>query len=268
MDNMQSKIAAALAKAQSEIKNPEKTKTAKAGSYSYKYADIADVLNQALPVLSKNGIAVTQPTHMVDGSLIVTTRLLHSSGEFIESEYPVSGIQGGDHQKIGAALTYARRYALCSLIGVAAEEDTDAQGAAKAGGASGKRVSAHQAKKEVDWPAVEKSIREASTERKLDNIAARVDDHDERGSWPESYISSAREMIETRREELAKIAIKDSIDPDKYLSDLEAELAGARDKTTLDEIWVYHESSLEGLFPPDQTKARKLYDEYSRRLAA
>lgn len=120
---------AALAAAQGEIQNPPKTKTAKAGTYQYKYADIADVLSSALPVLSKHGIAVTQPTRMADGVLWIETTLTHHCGETLSSEYPVCAIIG-DHQKMGAAMTYARRYALCSLIGVAAEDDTDGQNAA------------------------------------------------------------------------------------------------------------------------------------------
>ena len=128
-------IAKALAAAQSEIRNPTKTRTAKIasakGSYSYKYADIADVLDAALPVLSKHGIAVMQPTVIVDGSILVRTKLAHASGQWMESEYPVCAING-DHKAMGAAMTYSRRYALSSMIGVASDEDTDSEGAAPA----------------------------------------------------------------------------------------------------------------------------------------
>lgn len=125
------KLAEALSQAQAEIEDPHKGKTAKAGSYSYNYADIADVLKVVRKALSKHHIAVTQPT-MFDGEvLVVRTRLMHKSGQYIESDYPVCSATG-DHQKMGAAMTYARRYALCSLVGVAADEDTDAQNAEKA----------------------------------------------------------------------------------------------------------------------------------------
>lgn len=126
----------ALAAAQAELKNPAKDKTAKVStnsgaSYSYNYADIADVLEGVRPILSKHGLSVLQlPT--IDGEdLILLTRLAHKSGQFIESGYPVCRI-GGDHQKMGAALTYARRYALCPMLGIAADGDTDAVGAAEA----------------------------------------------------------------------------------------------------------------------------------------
>lgn len=131
-------ISKALAAAQAEIQNPEKNKNAKvkgkskAGrdyEYGYKYADIADVLTTVLPPLSKHKIAVIQPTEIVNGALFINTRICHESGEWIESQYPVCSING-DHQQMGGAMTYARRYALCSMVGVAADEDIDGQGAA------------------------------------------------------------------------------------------------------------------------------------------
>ena len=124
----------ALAKAQGELKNPEKTKTAKvkgtskAGKdfeYSYNYADIADGVDIARPVLSKHGIAVIQGTRIEGGCVILETRLSHK-GEWIESDYPV-GKADQPHQDLGGAMTYARRYSLFPMLGIAAEEDKDGQ---------------------------------------------------------------------------------------------------------------------------------------------
>lgn len=128
----QAALFAALAKAQAEIKNPEKSKTAKVptksgGSYTYKYADIADVLRGALPVLSKHGLALIQQTHVVDGQIILRSWITHEKGGWVESEFPICAASR-PMQEIGAALTYARRYAACALIGVAAEEDVDGVG--------------------------------------------------------------------------------------------------------------------------------------------
>lgn len=130
-------LAGALAKAQAEMPPVPKTKTGsvqgeskgtgRAYDFSYKYADIADVLAIALPVLGRHGIAVMQPTFVDGNRMYLLTRLVHSSGDWMESLYPVCELQG-NHQKMGASLTYARRYALSSLIGIAAEEDTDAGG--------------------------------------------------------------------------------------------------------------------------------------------
>lgn len=129
------KIAEALADAQGEFPVIEKSREAtvkgrtKAGqeySYDYKYADIADVLHAVRPVLAKNKIAIIQPTVLRGGNIFIVTRLVHASGEWLECEYPVTRYQEERHQAMGGALTYARRYSLCTLIGVAAEEDLDA----------------------------------------------------------------------------------------------------------------------------------------------
>ena len=130
-------IAAALAKAQGEFKAIPKnktgkvsgeTKTGKAFSYEYKYAALPDVLEGVKAALSQNGLAVVQATMISGGVIVLRTRVVHLSGQWIESDYPVCSITG-EHQKMGAAMTYARRYALTSLIGVAADEDADGNGA-------------------------------------------------------------------------------------------------------------------------------------------
>jgi len=188
----------ALAACQGELQNPEKTKTAKAGSYTYKYADIADVLNACRPVLSKHGIAVIQATVIEGDVMLLKTCLTYVDGTSVDSLYPVCSFTNGDHQKIGAAMTYARRYALSSLLGIASEEDSDGQGAAKTSGAS--QMSVHQAKKEINWDNIVGSIRNAKTMKLLDNMAVRVNESE--GIWPTSYTTSARDEIEARRKEL------------------------------------------------------------------
>ncbi len=127
-------LATALAKAQGEFTKIEKRKHAKIKTtsgrdYGYAYADISDVLAAVLPPLSKHGLSVVQPTVLRDGMMLITTRIMHAgSGQWLESDYPVCSLNG-DHQKMGAANTYARRYALTSLLAVAADEDTDGVGA-------------------------------------------------------------------------------------------------------------------------------------------
>jgi hypothetical protein len=189
----------ALAAAQGDLENPDKTKTAKAGSFSYNYADIADVLNVVRPVLSKHGICLTQATELDGESLNVRTCLAYSDGSSVDSIYPVCNVKNGDHQKIGSAMTYARRYALTSLIGIAAEDDDDGKGAAKTT-TGGNAMSVHQAKKEINWDGIVESIRGAKTTKLLDNMTQRVNDNE--GIWPASYITSAREEIEARKREI------------------------------------------------------------------
>ena len=119
-DNI-SAIADALAKAQGEIQNPNFNKVNP--HFKSKYADLSSVLNAVRPALSKHGIALMQMTGLEDSGVVLYTRLTHSSGEWIESIYPVSA--SSKHQEIAAALTYAKRLSLSAIAGVSGEEDDD-----------------------------------------------------------------------------------------------------------------------------------------------
>lgn len=118
-------IASALAKAQSEVKNPSFNRVNP--HFKSKYADLGEVLGVVRPALSKYGIALMQMTDFGDNGIVLHTRLTHSSGQWIESTYPVSNL--GTHQAMGAALTYAKRQALSAIVGVAGEDDTDGEDA-------------------------------------------------------------------------------------------------------------------------------------------
>jgi hypothetical protein len=124
-------VAGALAKAQAEFTPVPKSKTAKVKTkagyeYEYKYADLADCLKMALPLIAKNGIALLQPHELIEGRLRVSTILIHESGEWMQSD-GIEISEEGDPQQFGAESTYFRRYDGCSFIGVAPDEDTDAQ---------------------------------------------------------------------------------------------------------------------------------------------
>lgn len=82
------------------------------------------MLDAVTPALGKHGLAVIQTTALTDGKTVLQTHLYHESGESITSIYPLPEI--ADSQKFGAALTYARRYALCAILCVTADEDDDA----------------------------------------------------------------------------------------------------------------------------------------------
>lgn len=116
-------IAAALAKAQAEVKNPSFNRVNP--HFKSKYADLGEVLSVVRPALSKHGIAIMQMTDVTDTGIVLHTRLTHTSGQWIEGVYPVS--QLGTHQQMGAALTYAKRQALSAIVGVAGEDDTDGE---------------------------------------------------------------------------------------------------------------------------------------------
>lgn len=131
------KLAEALAKAQSEIKAPVKDRHVDfqplgKARVKYSYADLANVLDAVREPLSKNGLSVLHVLTYSGDMYGLKTSLMHSSGQFIESWYPLPdpGKQQIRAQEFGSALTYARRYSLCSIVGIAADEDDDGQLAA------------------------------------------------------------------------------------------------------------------------------------------
>ncbi|MBR0939342.1 ERF family protein [Bradyrhizobium jicamae] len=129
-------IAAALAKAQAEIANPEKSLTAtiaspfpREGSRTFRYAPLSAGLDLVRKCLGKHEIATVQATALdSDSGLIrLTTTLFHASGEWVSSDWPVCPVsETAAPHRLGAALTYARRYALFTLVGIAGEDDLDA----------------------------------------------------------------------------------------------------------------------------------------------
>jgi ERF superfamily len=127
-------LAAALAKAQAELINPEKSLTATIrtgrpgeGERSFRYAPLSSGLDIVRKTLGQHEIATVQTTAIAAGMVNLTTTLAHASGEWIASDWPVCPIaETANPQRMGAALTYARRYALFTLVGIAGEDDLDA----------------------------------------------------------------------------------------------------------------------------------------------
>src|SRR5260221_4854325 len=130
-------IASALAKAQVALVNPEKTMTAtirddrrgEGTERSFRYATLASGLDLVRKALGQHEIAVVQTTAMDESSRTVrlNTILAHSSGEWIASDWPVCPMSDmASPKRMGAALTYARRYGLFTLVGIAGEDDLDA----------------------------------------------------------------------------------------------------------------------------------------------
>ncbi|MFY9836088.1 MAG: ERF family protein, partial [Xanthobacteraceae bacterium] len=130
-------LAAALAKAQMELVNPEKSLTGSIESQSsgegrvrqFRYAPLSSGLEIVCKTLGQHEIATVQTTAIDQAAGVVnlTTVLAHSSGEWIASDWPVCPIaETVTPHRMGAALTYARRYALFTLVGIAGEDDLDA----------------------------------------------------------------------------------------------------------------------------------------------
>ena len=128
-------IATALAKAQTELSNPEKSMVGTIYSnrsdtpQSFRYASLSSGLDIIRRTLGSAQIAITQTTGIdqVSGMVNLNTVLLHTSGEWISSDWPVCQIsETSAPRRMGAALTYARRYALFTMVGIAGEDDLDA----------------------------------------------------------------------------------------------------------------------------------------------
>jgi len=129
-------IAAALAKAQAQLVNREKSLVAtvrsdgrRGAEQTFRYAPLSSGLDIVRKTLSQHEIATVQTTAIDEAAGIVrlSTVLAHASGEWIASEWPVCPIAETERpQRMGAALTYARRYALFTLVGIAGEDDLDA----------------------------------------------------------------------------------------------------------------------------------------------
>src|SRR4051794_24431053 len=129
-------IATALAKAQIELQNPEKSLTAtirspypREADRSFRYASLSAGLDLVRKSLGHQEIATVQTTSIDEtaGLIRLTTTLAHSSGEWLASDWPVCPVsETAAPHRMGAALTYARRYALFTLVGIAGEDDLDA----------------------------------------------------------------------------------------------------------------------------------------------
>lgn len=126
-------IASALAKAQAVMgpaiinrQNPH---------FKNRYADLAAVFEAIRKPLADNGLAITQTTEISEGFFMLVTKLRHTSGQWIASEYPLP--LNAKPQEIGSALTYARRYSVSALTGVVADEDDDGEATRKTANGNG-----------------------------------------------------------------------------------------------------------------------------------
>jgi hypothetical protein len=147
-------LASALAKAQAELINPEKShtatiRTARPGEAerTFRYAPLSSGLDIVRKTLGQHEIATVQTTAIdqAAGILNLTTMLAHASGEWIASDWPVCPIaEIASPQRMGAALTYARRYALFTLVGIAGEDDLDAPDITTCGPGSGREFDTRQ----------------------------------------------------------------------------------------------------------------------------
>ena len=149
-------IAAALAKAQAAIQNPKKE--SENPNFKSRYADLATGLDAVRGVLASHAIALMQPTYMDGDLMMLETRLVHSSGQWVASTYPVCRFPARQ-QEVGSALTYARRYSMFALVGIAGDDDDGNEASKSETPAPARKTVATPASEPVD-PEESKQARE------------------------------------------------------------------------------------------------------------
>lgn len=157
----------ALTAVQLEMKSVKKS--VENGFLKTKYADLAAVCDYAYPILAKHGLAISQPAVLINEKQYIKTMLLHTSGEYLESHWPITGVK---QQELGSAASYARRYSLTSIIGLSASgegavdvEDDDGQ--AEANAAAEKELQFKPLPKNKNQLLVE--IKKIVAEKKIDH---------------------------------------------------------------------------------------------------
>lgn len=137
-----SEIAKALTAFHADLPNVSKGSTNPA--FKSKYADLADIVHVVLPALAKNGLAwITRPTY-VDGAFVLAYELRHISGESISGEWPLPDPTQANPQQLGSAVTYAKRYTLSAVTGIAPDTDDDGNAASAKGTPRASRPAAAQ----------------------------------------------------------------------------------------------------------------------------
>ena len=162
-------ITAALSAAQAELEDATKDKANP--HFKSKYADITGVLQAIRPVFGKHGLAFVQGlSTAADGSVEVTTRIMHKSGEWIEDTLTVP-LSKRDAQGVGSASTYGRRYGLTAMVGLG-QEDDDGNAAASSSGASKKATKKAEATPD-EVAALKADFAKATTTVDIAKLAAR-----------------------------------------------------------------------------------------------
>ena len=157
-------LAAALSKLQSSISNPAKD----AQAHHSKYASFPMILNTIRPHLEKNGLAIIQTSHKAERyghvCVIVTTRIVHSSGQFIEEEIStaINSQAKNTVQEMGSLISYMKRYAIQGMVLIAGDEDDDGEAAARVAQQDSNKIKAalitDEEKQSIESKAKQKGI--------------------------------------------------------------------------------------------------------------
>lgn len=198
-------LSEALARFQEDIRNPENTATNP--QFRSKYAPLNVVINTIKPIMAKYGLSFIQSTGSDVGneSIVVTTLLLHKTGEWIESDpltLPAYQVKGGgvkdfNAQGAGSAITYARRYSLSAILGLSSEDDDDGNGTTS-GGHKDTSVNKPNSQQAQAGQEAEKKrqelVRQAKEKAKANSVANTNEEK------PETTESKSEEAITTGQE--------------------------------------------------------------------
>lgn len=206
-------LATALAAAQGEMNNATFNRTNP--HFKSKYADLAAIREATLPALTAHDLAIVQFTSVNDTpEIILHTRLIHKSGQFIESAYP---IPRGSAQQMGSSMTYARRYSWSAMCGIASDDDDDGNAAE---GMATKKTSA-QAKRDGDFETFKERVNAAQSVSDLMDVRDAI----RKAGLPDSWREPLLEVYEWRMAELKENhpLAKDSKVKQQLKESLEAE---------------------------------------------
>jgi len=222
MSEQINELVTALAKAQAEMQNAPYNQTNPA--FKSKYADLASIRDATIPSLTKHGLSLFQMTKLNGEGMSLVTRLAHSSGQWIESTYPLP-IADRPHI-MGSAITYARRYSWAAICGIAAEADDDGN-EAQEGSKNGKslpalpaRKSSAAAKRDGDWEKFEAALRDCQSAREVERLRAEYE-RDVYPAWNVDWRDVATEAFAKRLAEFSqgedlKQTLQDSLeDPEQ-----------------------------------------------------
>jgi hypothetical protein len=164
-----SEIATALTKFHAEL--PKVGKGSTNPAFKSKYADLADIVSVVLPALAKQGLAWITTPRVSDDGFVLEYELRHTSGESITGSWPLPDPEKAKPQEMGSAVTYAKRYCLSAVTGIAPDEDDDGNAASKGPGAAPRQTRAARVQDSADKiESAVVAIGKATTPELLDKI--------------------------------------------------------------------------------------------------
>jgi hypothetical protein len=171
--------------------------------FKSKYVDLSGVVDAVADSLQKNGLALIQMVQLVgvDNKPVLVSRLAHESGEYIESEYPLITKDNSDPQKLGAAITYARRYSMMAMLGIAPEDDDGNT-------ASGRSSSAAPAKSAAAKPKAAPANGGPSDAQK--RLVSKLVESKLGATGPDEFLEAVRKILKKPKMTLADMAMRDA----------------------------------------------------------